>query len=85
MQIRLNEVLEGSSDATIVLWHSTENDRVAEGEDLVEITTDKATFDVPVPCNGVLRKIIKKQGERVRTDEVIAEISEDTTYGAKRT
>jgi 2-oxoglutarate dehydrogenase E2 component (dihydrolipoamide succinyltransferase) len=50
---------------------------VVKGRDLVEIVTDKATFDVPAPCDGILTKIKKEPGETVTTDEVIAVILED--------
>ena len=46
-------------------------------KDLVEVTTDKATFDIPAPCSGVLMDIVKKEGETARTDEIIATIQQD--------
>ena len=42
----------------------------------MEVATDKATFDVPAPCKGVLGTIRKKAGETVATDENIAEMLE---------
>ena len=77
MEIKLKEILENSSDATITIWHAKENDRVNKGDDLLEIVTDKATFDVAAPCSGVLTRIEKKEGEKILADEVIAEIQEE--------
>ena len=77
MEIKLNEILENSSDATITIWHLKENDRVSKGDDLLEIVTDKATFDVTAPCSGTLTRIDKKEGEKILASDVIAEIQEE--------
>ncbi|MGB2599486.1 MAG: lipoyl domain-containing protein [Candidatus Omnitrophota bacterium] len=77
MELRLPELSGESSEAVITVWHVAENGRVAKDQDLVEVTTDKATFDIPSPCDGVLTSIVKKEGETARTDEAIAEIQED--------
>jgi pyruvate/2-oxoglutarate dehydrogenase complex dihydrolipoamide acyltransferase (E2) component len=76
MELRLPELSEGSSEAVITVWHADENSRVVKGQDLVEVSTDKATFDIPSPCSGVLMGIARKKGEAAKTDEVLAEIRE---------
>ncbi len=82
MEIRLTGISQDSKEATITLWHVKEGERVAEGQDLVEVATDKAAFDVPAPCDGVLTGIKKRAGDTARTDEVIAIIREDKSWGA---
>ncbi len=77
MKIRLNDLLEGAKEATITAWHVDERGRVSKDQDMVEVATDKATFDVPSPCDGVVAKIFKREGETVKTDEAIAEITDD--------
>jgi pyruvate/2-oxoglutarate dehydrogenase complex dihydrolipoamide acyltransferase (E2) component len=77
MELRLPELSEETSEAVITAWHVPENGRVEKDQDLVEVTTDKATFDIPAPCGGVLTKIMKKNGETAKADEIIAEIQED--------
>ncbi len=77
MELRLPEISAGGEDVVITLWHAGEGDYVASGEDLVEVSTDKATFDIPAPCYGVLERMIKKPGEKAKTGEVIAEICTD--------
>lgn len=74
MQLRLPDISKGSKGATITMWHVAENSRVTKNQDLVEVVTDKATFDVAAPASGVLKKIMKKEGESVRFGEIIAEI-----------
>ncbi|MGB2601085.1 MAG: biotin/lipoyl-containing protein [Candidatus Omnitrophota bacterium] len=77
MELKLTGISQDAKEATITLWHKSESERVVKGRDLVEIVTDKATFDVPAPCDGILTKIKKEPGETVTTDEVIAVILED--------
>ena len=77
MELRLPELSENNDDTVITEWHLKENDRIKKGEDLIEVATDKATFDIPAPCDGVLLKILRKEGDGVRPNEVIAEIEEN--------
>ena len=76
-KVILPEVGEGAREATISYWHFEEGDRVEEGEDLVEIATDKATFNVPAPCSGVLTEVYFEEGDMVEVGEVLANIEED--------
>ena len=77
MQVRLPEFSENDNEVMLALWHVKETGRVTEGDDLLEVVTDKATFDIPAPCSGVLLRILKSQGEKVVTGDLIAEIQED--------
>ena len=74
MKIKLNSIAQDLKDSIISAWFVAEGDKVEEGKDLLEIVTDKATFDVPAPCSGVLTKIFKKEGSEITAQEVIAEI-----------
>lgn len=76
MELRLRDILEDTDTAVISLWHVKENERVEKEQDLMEIVTDKATFEVPAPYSGVLSRIVKEAGEEIAADEVIAVIEE---------
>ena len=56
-----NEVEE----AVVSFWYSEEGDDVKEGDDLVEVVTDKADFRIPSPATG---KLIEK---KVDEDDVV--------------
>ena len=75
-KVILPEVGEGAGEATISYWRFEEGDRVEEGEDLVEIATDKSTFNVPAPCSGVLTEVYFEEGDIVEGGEVLANIEE---------
>ena len=57
-------------------WLKKEGDKVSMGEPLAEIDTDKATMEMQALANGVLRKIIIKEGESAPLGQLIAIIGE---------
>lgn len=74
MEIRLSEILDGVESAVITLWHVAEQDKIEKGRLFVEIVTDKAAFDIDAPVDGTVLKILKKEGQKIKAHEVIAEI-----------
>lgn len=80
VKVILNEISEGMSEATVSYWHFEEGDKVEEGEDLVEIATDKSTLNVPAPCSGVLTEVFFEEGDIVEVGEVLATIEEEGGY-----
>ena len=75
-EVVLPELAEGVNEATISYWHFEEGEKVEEGADLVEMMTDKATFNVPVPSTGTLTKRMFEEGEVVKVGAVLATIEE---------
>lgn len=67
---------EGIEKATVSYWYVKEGDNIKEKDDLVEMTTDKATFNLPSPINGVLSEILVREGDTVNIGEVVAIIEE---------
>ena len=57
-------------------WHKKEGDKVKAGEVLFEVMTDKVTIEVESYDSGILRKILKAEGEEVPVTEVVAYIGE---------
>ncbi|MCM8763364.1 MAG: biotin attachment protein [Candidatus Omnitrophica bacterium] len=76
-KVILPELGEGIDKAIVSYWYHKEGDKVKEKEDLVELTTDKATFNLPSPCNGVLVNILCPEGQTVHIGEALAEIDEN--------
>ncbi|MFC1658742.1 lipoyl domain-containing protein [Candidatus Omnitrophota bacterium] len=72
----LPELGEGIKAASITFWYFKEGDKVKEKDDLVELATDKATFNLPSPCSGKLSKILLKEGVSAKVGEALAEIEE---------
>lgn len=77
VKVILNEINEGMGEATISYWHFEEGDKVEEGEDLVEVATDKSTFNIPAPCSGILTEVFFEEGDIVEVGEVLATIEKE--------
>ena len=55
MEVRLPNLGEDAGDeAKVAFWYVDVGEQVEEGDDLVQMLTDKATFDVPSPVAGRL-------------------------------
>jgi len=55
-------------------WHKKVGDKVETGDVLFEVMTDKVSLEVESYNSGILRKIIKDEGEEVPVTEVVAYI-----------
>jgi len=74
VKVILPELGEGITKATVSYWFFKAGERVKEKDDLVELTTDKATFNLPSPCSGVLSEIIHSEGDSVDVGRELAVI-----------
>lgn len=59
------------TEGTIDQWYKQEGDKVAKGEAIVTISSEKLTHDVESPIDGVLLKIIASEGMDVPCQEEI--------------
>ncbi|AVQ10788.1 Dihydrolipoyllysine-residue succinyltransferase component of 2-oxoglutarate dehydrogenase complex [Leptospira santarosai] len=79
VEIKVPEMGESITEATIANWVKKEGDAVKQDEILLELETDKATMEVPAPSSGVLQKIHKKAGDTVKVKEIIGLIDSTAT------
>jgi pyruvate/2-oxoglutarate dehydrogenase complex dihydrolipoamide acyltransferase (E2) component len=75
-KVVLPELGEGITKATVTFWYYKEGERVSEKDDLVELTTDKATFNLPSPCSGTVSEILIHEGDVANVGEVLGVIDE---------
>src|SRR5437762_6739358 len=66
---------QAMAEGTVLQWHRRDGERVEEGEILVTIETDKATYDLEAPESGALH-IYVGEGQEVTVGTVIGEIGE---------
>ncbi len=74
IEVKVPQLSESVSEATLVSWHKKEGDAVSRDENLIDIETDKVVLETPAPADGVLVKIIKQGGDTVTSGELIAQI-----------
>ena len=66
---------QAMTEGTVQQWHRKAGDRIQQGEILVTIETDKATYDIEAPASGTLH-ITVLEGQEVRIGTVIGEIGD---------
>ena len=65
---------DGPKEASVSFWMFEVGDQVSEGEDLVELVTDKASYTVPAPASGRLVEVRAGEGDKVTPGYVLAVI-----------
>jgi 2-oxoglutarate dehydrogenase E2 component (dihydrolipoamide succinyltransferase) len=78
IEIKVPQLPESVTDATLVAWHKKPGDAVSRDENLVDLETDKVVLEVPSPVNGTLREIKIADGTTVTSGELLAVIEEGT-------
>jgi pyruvate dehydrogenase E2 component (dihydrolipoamide acetyltransferase) len=63
-------------EGTVVQWFKREGDHVKKGEPIVEVLSEKVTYDVEAPVSGVLRKILAEEGVDVPVAGTLGIIAE---------
>ncbi|TGM31062.1 biotin/lipoyl-binding protein [Leptospira biflexa] len=55
----------------LVRWLCKEGQMVKEGDEVIELVTDKAAFPVESPYAGTLKKILIEQGSVVKKGDIL--------------
>ena len=74
IEVKVPQLSESVSEATLLNWHKQVGEAVSEGESLIDVETDKVVLELPASKSGVLARIIKGDGEKVTSNELIAQI-----------
>ena len=75
--IKLPKLAITMEEGIVVRWLKQEGERVAKGEPVVEIETEKANAEIESTCAGYLKRITVKEGETVPVEAVLAYIASD--------
>ena len=68
---------ETMDEGHITAWRKAEGEKIAKGEPLFEVTTDKAAFEAESPADGYLRKIlVPASEEQIPVAKVIGYIAD---------
>jgi len=71
---QVGEEEEEVEEVTVSYWLVDQGDEVKEGDDLVEVVTDKADFRIPSPAGGKLAEKKAEEDDVVNVGDVIAVI-----------
>ena len=79
IELKVPTLGESVTEATVGTWFKKAGEKVAVDEMICELETDKVTIEVPSTINGVVSKIVVKEGETVELDAVLALLEEGAT------
>jgi 2-oxoglutarate dehydrogenase E1 component len=79
IELQMPQMGESVTEGTILEWHVSEGQEVAEGDTVVEVSTDKIDAEVPAPASGVVTKILAQPDDTVEVGQVLAQIDPNGT------
>src|SRR5580692_8813396 len=81
VKVTLPEMGESVAEGSIVEWRKRVGDFVAEGDALVDVTTDKVDVEVPATASGTIAQIHAGAGDTVSVGALLAEIDTSKVQG----
>ncbi|WP_439641057.1 2-oxoglutarate dehydrogenase complex dihydrolipoyllysine-residue succinyltransferase [Nevskia sp.] len=82
IEIKVPNLPESVSEATVATWHLKAGDRVSREQNLVDLETDKVMLEVPSTADGVLVEIRVQAGQTVKAGDVIGVVAEGAAAAA---
>src|SRR5579884_303893 len=70
---RLSPTME---EGVLAKWTKKEGDKIAPGDVIAEVETDKANMEFPLEDEGVLLKLLVKEGDTVKLGDPVAVLGE---------
>ncbi len=64
--------METDDEITVSFWHIEEDEEFEEGDDILEVSTNKANLNIAAPRTGKLIDILAQEGDVVTVGDVIA-------------
>ena len=77
IEIKVPQLPESVSEATLLAWHKKQGDFVKREENLIDLETDKVVLELPAPEDGALVELVGKEGDIVVSGQLIAYIDTD--------
>jgi 2-oxoglutarate dehydrogenase E2 component (dihydrolipoamide succinyltransferase) len=81
LEIRVPAEQEGTR-SQVLRWLKKAGEAVRENEPVVELETDKVTVEVAASGSGVLREILKQEGDELEPGEVLGRIESGVSVSA---
>ena len=75
IDVKLPELgAEAGDEAWVSFWYIEVGEVVEQGDDLVQLLTDKATFDVPSPNGGKVVERLVEEDDEVKVGQVLCRL-----------
>lgn len=82
LEIKAPTFPESVADGTVATWHKKPGEAVKRDELIVDIETDKVVLEIVAPADGVIKTVIKNEGDVVLSEEVLAVFEEGAVASA---
>jgi 2-oxoglutarate dehydrogenase E1 component len=82
VEVQMPQMGESVTEGTVLEWHVSEGQEVAEGDTVVEVSTDKVDAEVPAPAAGVVTKLLVDIDDTVEVGQALAQIDPNGTATA---
>lgn len=82
IEVKVPQLPESVSEATLVAWKKKVGDYVERDENLIDLETDKVVLELPAPQAGVIVELIQGDGATVTSNQLIAKIDTAAKVGA---
>src|SRR5918992_722972 len=84
IEVKVPQLPESVTDATLVAWHKKAGEPVGRDENLVDLETDKVVLEVPAPSAGVIKEIKVENGATVTSGQLLAILEEGAGAAAAK-
>lgn len=84
IEVKVPQLSESVSEATLLTWNKQVGEAVEEGENLIDVETDKVVLELPAVKAGVITKLLKNNGDKVTSGEVIAVLDTAAVVSASK-
>lgn len=81
-EFKLPDLGEGIHEAQVISVLISEGDTVTEDQPIMEVETDKAAVEIPVPRAGRVEKLLVKTGDTIKVGQVLVVIAEGAAGSA---
>ena len=82
IEVRMAELADSMTSATLTAWLKHPGDRVTAGEPIAEVETDKTTVEIEAPADGVLADVRVAAGTRdIAVGALLAVVREEAQAG----
>jgi 2-oxoglutarate dehydrogenase E2 component (dihydrolipoamide succinyltransferase) len=82
IEIRVPNLPESVSSATIASWHFKTGDAIKREQNLLDLETDKVVLEVPATSDGVLKEIRVQPGATVVAGDILGVLEEGAAAAA---
>lgn len=82
IEVKVPQLPESVSEATLVSWKKKVGEYVERDENLIDLETDKVVLELPAPQAGVIVSLVQGDGATVVSHQLIATIDTEAKAGA---